>query len=63
MLETFNLLPKSTQTHFISENIPYSTRTSLILPIEAFLLQNSSIFGKNSIFTQGNDMKAVLKTL
>ena len=49
-----------TQTYAVSENIPFSTTTPLILLMSALFLQKDSIFlVKNSTFTQSNSMRAV----
>ena len=45
----------------VSESIPFSTKTTLILLIQHFFLQKTSIFVKNSTFTQMNGVRAVLE--
>ena len=54
----------STLAYVGSENIPFSTKTSLILLMSAtFFLQKIRIFSKNNTFTQSNSMDAVLEIL
>ena len=53
-LKTWNLVLKYTHTYVVSENKPFSIKTSLILQMSAF-------FAKNSTFTQSNSMRAVLE--
>ena len=43
----------NTHTYVVSENVPFSTKTPLILLISAF-------FGKNNTFTQSNSLRAAL---
>ena len=51
MLETWNLV-HGTNTYTVSENIPFSTKTSLILLMSAFFCKKSAFFGKINTFTQ-----------
>ena len=51
----------STYVHAFLENIPFSTKTPLILLISAFFAGILRNFPKNGIFTQSNSMKAVLE--
>ena len=52
----------NTNTYVVSENIAFSTKTPLILLVSTFFATRSAFFGKNSIFTQSNNMRAVLET-
>ena len=56
MLETWNLVRK--YTYAVSDNIPFSIKTPLIL---LFFYKKSAFFGKNSIFSQSNSVGAVLE--
>ena len=38
----------SIHTYLVSENIPFSTNTRLILPMSVFFCKKSAIFGQNS---------------
>ena len=46
----------STHTYVVLENIPFSTKTTLILLMSAFII-------KNITFTQGISMRAALEIL
>lgn len=52
---------ESTLRYVVSENTPSCNRTPLILLISAFFCKISELLGKNTIFTQSNSMRAVLK--
>ena len=60
MLETWDLVRKYTY-YVVSENIPFGTKTLLILLISTFFCKKSAFFGKNSTFTQSNIVRAVLE--
>ena len=49
----------SKYTYVFLENVPFSIKTFLILLMSAFFAKNQHFFGKNSIFTQSNSVKAV----
>ena len=49
----------STHIYLASENIPFSFKASLILLMSAFFFPKMCIFGKNSTFTQSNNVRAV----
>ena len=51
----------STNTYEVSENKFFRTRTPIISLLSAFFFKKISIFLKNSTFTQGNSLGAVLK--
>ena len=52
----------STHLYVVSENITFSTRTSLIFLISAFFFcKKSALFGKNGTFLQSNSMRVVLE--
>ena len=57
MLEIWHV---STHTYVVLENIPFSTKTLLILLMSTFFCKRSLFFGKNSTFTQSNSARAVL---
>ena len=60
MLETWNL-DVSTYTYVVLENIPFSTKTPLILLTSAFFCKNSTFLGENSTFIQSNNVRVVLE--
>ena len=49
-----------THPYTVLENIPFSTKTLLILLISAFFVKNWAFFCKNSTFSQSNSVGAVL---
>ena len=51
----------STRPYVDSEIIPFSTKAPLILLTSAFFCEKSAFFGKNSTFTQSNNVTAVLE--
>ena len=48
-------------TYAVSEKTLFSTNNPLILLMSAFFWKKSAFFGKSSIFTQSNSMRAVLE--
>ena len=59
--EVFEIWYVSTHTYAVSENIPFSTKTLLILLMSAFFCKKSVAFGNNSTLTQSNSVRAVLE--
>ena len=51
----------STYTYVVSENLPFSTNTTLVFVMSAFFCKTSAFFTKNSPFTRSNIMRAVLE--
>ena len=51
----------STSTFLVSENVPFTTKTPLILLMSAFILQKIAFLVKSSTFTQSNSIRAVLE--
>ena len=51
------------ETHscVVSENIPFSIKVLLILPMSTFFCKKIACFSQNSTFTQSNSVRAVLK--
>ena len=58
MLETWHV---GTYKHLVSENIPFRTKAPLLLLISASFCKKSAFFGKNSTFTQSNNVTAALE--
>ena len=61
ILETWYV---STHTYLVPENIPFSTKTTLILLMSAFFCKKktfSVFFEKESTFTESNSMRVVLE--
>ena len=51
---------ENSNTYAVSENILFSTKALLILLMSAFLCKKSFV-GKNSTFTQSNNVRAMLE--
>ena len=51
----------STSTFLVSENVPFTTKTPLILLMSAFILQKIAFLVKSNTFTQSNSIRAVLE--
>ena len=49
----------STYTYVFLENVPFSTKTFLILLMSAIFAKTQHFFGKNRIFAHSNSVKAV----